>query len=42
MKIKSIILAVVLFMSISINAQTDEEGARACLENYMSGDGASV
>ena len=42
MKIKSIILAVVLFMSISIHAQTDEEGVRACLENYMSGDGARV
>ncbi len=29
-------------LSTSLLAQTDEAGARACLENYMSGDGARV
>ena len=43
MKIKGVLmLAAILFISISIHAQTDEAGARACLENYMSGDATRV
>ena len=43
MKIKSVFLVVaIIFISMSIHAQTDEAGARACLEDYMSGDGARV
>ena len=32
------LLTIILF-SISVYSQTDEAAARACLENYMSGDG---
>lgn len=39
-KILSIIIA--CFLSVSVMSQTDEAGARACLENYMSGDATRV
>jgi len=40
---KKILPALFLFIAVSVSAQTsDEEGVRACLENYMSGDGARV
>jgi hypothetical protein len=39
---KMIITIAILFLSIAGMAQNDEAGARACLENYMSGDAARV
>lgn len=39
---KIILLASLCVFSIFSFAQTDEAGARECLENYMSGDGARV
>ena len=37
-----LILGWSLLISANIKAQPDEAGARACLENYMSGDGDRV
>ncbi|HEX6194008.1 MAG TPA: nuclear transport factor 2 family protein [Chitinophagaceae bacterium] len=43
MKSKNLLLlAMILLLSIPIYAQTDDADARACLENYMSGDAARV
>ena len=39
---KLTILFLAIILSISVNAQTDEQAARACLENYMSGDADRV
>ena len=37
-----LLLCVLLLCAHSINAQSDEQGVRACLENYMSGEGDRV
>ena len=39
---KMIVTVAVLFLSIAGMTQNDNAGARACLENYMSGDAARV
>jgi hypothetical protein len=39
---KMILTIAVLFLSVAGMAQNDEAGARACLENYMSGDAARI
>ena len=36
------ILLLATIITVSLNAQTDEQGARACLENYMSGDAERI
>ena len=40
--ISLLLLYILLSYSNRLLAQTDEQGVRACLENYMSGDGARV
>ncbi len=43
MKLLKITMLAVAFLIVNAaNAQSDEAGVRACLENYMSGDGARV
>lgn len=39
---KAIIFSSLLFLTIVSFAQSDEAGAKACLENYMSGEAARV
>src|SRR6185436_6249871 len=40
--LSTLLLAVSLFFAYTGSAQTDEQGVRACLENYMSGEGDRV
>ena len=39
---KPVILFLAIILSLTVDAQTEEQAARTCLENYMSGDAERV